>query len=50
MKLGAFGYLGKPCNTEELIAKINQACERKAEQEERIRLTMERYNFGEQSD
>jgi DNA-binding response OmpR family regulator len=50
MRLGAFDYLRKPCNTEELIAKINQACERKAEQEERIRLTMERYNFGEQSD
>jgi len=50
MKLGAFDYLRKPYNTEELIAKINQACERKAEQEERIRLTMERYNIGEQSD
>lgn len=50
MKLGAFDYLRKPCDTEELIAKINQACERKAEQEERIRLTMERYNIGEQND
>lgn len=50
MRLGAFDYLRKPCDTEELIAKINQAYERKAEQEERIRLTMERYNVGEQSD
>jgi DNA-binding response OmpR family regulator len=50
MKLGAFDYLRKPCDTEELIAKINGACERKAEQEQRIRLTMERYNIGEQSD
>jgi DNA-binding response OmpR family regulator len=50
MKLGAFDYLRKPCDTEELIAKINGAYERKAEQEQRIRLTMERYNIGEQSD
>lgn len=50
MRLGAFDYLRKPCDTEELIAKINQAYERKAEQEERIRLTMERYNVGEQRD
>lgn len=50
MRLGAFDYLRKPCDTEELIAKINQAYERKAEQEERIRLTMDRYNIGEQID
>ncbi|MGD8983402.1 MAG: response regulator [Desulfobacteraceae bacterium] len=37
MKLGAFDYLLKPCETKELIAKINAALERKTEQEERIR-------------
>lgn len=37
MKLGAFDYLLKPCETTELVAKINGAYERKAEQEERIR-------------
>ncbi len=37
MKLGAFDYLMKPCETDELVAKINKAYQRKAEQEERIR-------------
>lgn len=37
MKTGAHDYLMKPCETEELIAKVNKAYERKAEQEERIR-------------
>jgi DNA-binding NtrC family response regulator len=37
MKLGAFDFLMKPCNTEKLVAKISIAHERKAEQEERIR-------------
>lgn len=37
MKLGAFDYLMKPCDTEELTSKINNAHQRKAEQEERIR-------------
>ena len=37
MKLGALDYLMKPCETEDLIAKINLAYNRKAEQEERIR-------------
>ncbi len=37
MKLGAYDYLMKPCDTEELVSKINQAYDRKAEQEERIR-------------
>ncbi|MBW2345116.1 MAG: response regulator [Deltaproteobacteria bacterium] len=37
MRLGALDFLLKPCETEELIAKINKAYERKAEQEERIR-------------
>jgi DNA-binding NtrC family response regulator len=37
MKLGAYDYLLKPCETEELIAKIDKAYARKAEHEERIR-------------
>jgi len=37
MKLGAYDYLMKPCDTEELVSKINQAYDRKADQEERIR-------------
>lgn len=37
MKLGAFDYLAKPCETSDLVAKIEKAHERKAEQEERIR-------------
>ena len=37
MKLGAFDFLMKPCNTEELDTKIKKAFARKAEQEERIR-------------
>jgi DNA-binding NtrC family response regulator len=37
MKLGAFDYLMKPCETDELVSKINKAYQRKAEQEERIR-------------
>jgi len=37
MKLGAYDYLMKPCDTEELLSKVNKAYERKAEQEERIR-------------
>ena len=37
MKLGAFDYLMKPCETDDLIEKINNAHERKAAQEERIR-------------
>lgn len=37
MKLGAFDYLLKPCETKELVVKINGAYERKSEQEERIR-------------
>jgi DNA-binding NtrC family response regulator len=45
MKLGAFDYLRKPCDTEELITMINRAYERKAERQERIRLTSERYDI-----
>ena len=37
MKLGALDFLMKPCDTEELMAKINNAHEKKTEQEERIR-------------
>ena len=37
MKLGAYDYLMKPCETEDLIAKINGASDRKAEHENRIR-------------
>lgn len=37
MKLGAFDYLMKPTKTDDLVAKVDLAYERKAEQEERIR-------------
>ena len=37
MKLGANDYLMKPCDTEDLVLKINRAYEKKAEHEERIR-------------
>lgn len=37
MKLGAFDFLMKPCETTDLVSKINAAYERKTEQEERIR-------------
>jgi DNA-binding NtrC family response regulator len=37
MKLGAFDFLIKPTETEELVEKINRAFGRKAEQDERIR-------------
>jgi DNA-binding NtrC family response regulator len=37
MQLGAFDYLMKPCDNEELVSKIDRGCERKADQEERIR-------------
>ncbi|MBW1780886.1 MAG: response regulator [Deltaproteobacteria bacterium] len=37
MKQGAYDYLMKPCETEELAAKINRAYEKKSEPEERIR-------------
>ncbi|MFO7601085.1 MAG: response regulator [Candidatus Desulfacyla sp.] len=36
MKLGAYDYLMKPTDTEDLVAKINKAYGRKAEHEERI--------------
>jgi FixJ family two-component response regulator len=37
MKRGAFDFLIKPTETEELMEKINGAFDRKAEQDERIR-------------
>ncbi len=37
MKLGALDYLMKPCETDDLVAKINMATQKKDEQEERIR-------------
>jgi DNA-binding NtrC family response regulator len=37
MKLGANDYLMKPCETEDLVSKINRAYEKKAEHDERIR-------------
>lgn len=36
MKLGAFDYLMKPCDIEDLVKKVGDAAERKAAQEERI--------------
>jgi DNA-binding NtrC family response regulator len=37
MKLGAFDYLMKPTEIEDLVEKINKAYKRKAEHEDRIR-------------
>ena len=37
MKLGAFDYLMKPCETDDLTEKIDKAYRKKAEHEERIR-------------
>jgi DNA-binding NtrC family response regulator len=37
MKLGAFDFLIKPTETPQLVEKIERACRRKREQEERIR-------------
>jgi DNA-binding NtrC family response regulator len=36
MKLGAYDYLMKPCDMDELVSKLNKAYARKKEQEERI--------------
>ena len=37
MKLGAYDYIMKPCDTEQLVSNINKAHARKVEHEERIR-------------
>ncbi len=37
LKLGAYDYLKKPCETEDLIVKIEQAYKIKSDREERIR-------------
>ena len=37
MKLGAFDYLMKPCEMEQLLAKIEEAKDRKSKHEEKIR-------------
>ena len=50
VKLGAFDYLRKPCDTKELISKIEKAYKRKAEHEERIRQTSERYDIESNPD
>lgn len=36
MKLGAFDYLMKPCDIEQLLAKVREAKARKSEHEEKI--------------
>jgi DNA-binding NtrC family response regulator len=36
MKMGAFDFLMKPYDTEELIVKVNEAAKRKRDQEEKI--------------
>ena len=38
MKLGALDFFMKPCDTDELVTKINSAHEGKTKQEERIRM------------
>ncbi len=47
MKLGAYDYLRKPCDTADLVAAINAAYEKKRAQEQRIQETLERYNVQE---
>jgi DNA-binding NtrC family response regulator len=50
MKLGAFDYLMKPTEIETLTEKINNAYQRKAEQEERIRMAKaQRYSASPRS-
>lgn len=50
MKLGAFDYLMKPTEIDELTEKINNAYQRKAEQEERIRMAKaQRYSTSPRS-
>jgi DNA-binding NtrC family response regulator len=37
MKLGAFDYLMKPCEIEQLMAKVHEAAKKKRDHEEKIR-------------
>ena len=37
MKLGAFDFLMKPCEIEELVSKVQEATQSKRQQEERIK-------------
>jgi len=37
MKLGAYDYLMKPCETEDLVSKINKAYKNKGKEEDRLR-------------
>jgi DNA-binding NtrC family response regulator len=36
MKMGAFDYLMKPCDMEQLVAKVEEAADRKRRQEQKI--------------
>ncbi len=36
MKMGAFDYLMKPCNTDELVTKVGEAAAKKRKHEEKI--------------
>jgi DNA-binding NtrC family response regulator len=36
MKMGAFDYLMKPCDMDQLLEKVNEAAKRKRDQEEKI--------------
>lgn len=46
MKLGAYGYLRKPCDPEDLVIKIKEAFKKKVERE--IRIKMERLQDSEE--
>ena len=42
MKTGAYDYLMKPCDIEELVAKVEEAFEKRKGQEEKIRMAQSR--------
>lgn len=44
MRLGAFDYLRKPCDTADLVSTINHAYSKKSAQEQRIQKTIKKYN------
>ena len=46
MKNGAFDYLTKPCDLDELISKSEEAFDRKQRAEERIRMAMVKKAIG----